>query len=84
MAIDKNRLRDAARGTDVASGSDGGVDINALRDSAQRGRPSSGSTGSNSGGSSGNSGTSSQSGGWFWIILIVGAVWFFFGRGTKE
>lgn len=84
MAIDKNRLRDAARGTDVAGGSDGGVDINALRDSAQRGTSSSGSAGSNSGGSSGNSGTSSQSGGWFWIILIVGAVWFFFGRGKKE
>lgn len=84
MAIDKNRLRDAARGSDVAGGSDGGVDINALRDSAQRGTSSSAATGANSGGSSGNSGTSSQSGGWFWIILIVGAVWFFFGRGKKE
>jgi hypothetical protein len=84
MAIDKNRLRDAARGTDAASGSDGGVDINALRDSAQQRTSSSGSTGSNSGGSSSNSGTSSQSGSWFWIILIVGAVWFFFGRGKKE
>lgn len=84
MAIDKNRLRDAARGTGVAGGSDGGVDINALRDTAQRGSSSSGDEGSNSGGSSSNSGTSRQLAGWFWIILIAGAVWFFFGRGKKE
>jgi hypothetical protein len=41
MAIDKNRLRDAAR--DANSGAKKGLDINALRDAAQGGSTSTGS-----------------------------------------
>jgi hypothetical protein len=71
MALNKDRLREVARRAAEGKGtepSNGPVDINVLRDAAQ---PSVAA-------SSGSSGA-----GWIWLIIIA-AVWFFFGQFKEK